>query len=78
MLKAPDVEVTYADDVNLALRETRQERDGRVPHEPFDECACADCRCSRAVEGINLHFAEHHLKLNLDKTVLGGDHTESL
>ena len=71
LLKAPDVEVTYADDVNLALRETKQERDGRVPHEPFDECACADCRCSRVVEGIDLHFAEHHLKLNLDKTVLG-------
>ena len=71
LLSAPDVVVKYADDVNLALRETRQEREEREPHEPMDDCTCADCRCSRAVEGINLHFAEHHLSLNLEKTVLG-------
>jgi len=71
LLSAPDVVVKYADDVNLVLRETRQEREEREPHEPMDGCTCADCRCSRAVEGINLHFAEHHLSLNLEKTVLG-------
>ena len=71
LLYSPDVVVKYADDINLAFRETKMQRVERVEHAPTTDCTCADCRCSRVVEGINLHFKEHHLSLNLDKTVVG-------
>ena len=62
--------VKYADYVNLALRETKWECAERVPHAPMDVCDCTDCRRSRVVTSIDLHFKSYHLSLNLTKTVL--------
>ena len=71
LIRSSDTVVKYADDVNLALRETKWECAERVPHAPMGDCDCADCRRSRVVTSIDLHFKSYHLSLNLTKTVLG-------
>ena len=71
LIRSSDTVVKYADDVNLALRETKWECAERVPHAPMGDCDCADCRCSRVLMSIGLHFKSYHLSLNLTKTVLG-------
>jgi hypothetical protein len=64
--EANAVVITYADDVNMFLRERRG-----VEHREEGECDCARCRVEVLKTTLPAHFSTYNMTMNVSKTTEG-------
>ena len=64
------VEISYADDVIIAMREEAREVD-QMRHEYKEECSCMCCGMETLERMLPAQFARYDMKMNAGKTVRG-------
>ena len=64
------VEISYADDVVIAMREEAREVD-QTRHEYQEECSCMCCEMETLERTLPAQFARYDMQMNSGKTVRG-------